>query len=169
MENKYRGEVWDYGIDSVTGERTLLHHGHNLVVDSASILIACLMKGKEGIGGVKYFAVGKGSSNWSNEAPPLPDAPTSHLVAETYRKVINPADVVFIDAANEVSQSPTNRIQITVTFNENEANGELREIGIFGGDATDKADSGIMVNCKYHPLIYKTTGMKLERIVRFTF
>lgn len=167
--SKYKGEIFDYAVDPKTGSKTLIHHGHNLVVDSASILIACLMKGKDGIGGVKYFACGKGSSNWSNEAPPMPDAQMSKLVAETFRKEIKPTDVVFIDSASEVSETPTNRIQITVTFNENEANGELREIGIFGGDATAKADSGIMVNCKFHPLIYKTTGMKLERVVRFTF
>lgn len=167
--SKYKGEVLDYAIDPKTGERTLVHHGYNLVVDSASVLIACLMKGQKDIGGVKYFAVGKGASNWSNEAPPSPDAPMTRLVLETFRKEILPADIVFIDSNSEVSETPTNRIQITVTFDEQEANGELREIGIFGGNATAAANSGIMVNCKIHPLIYKTTGMKLERIVRFTF
>ena len=167
--SKYKGEVFDYAIDVETGERKLVHHGYNLVVDTASVLICCLMKGQAGYGGVKYFAVGKGSPNWSNENPPLPDAPTSKLVAESFRKEIKPADIVFLTANNEVSETPTNRIQITTMFEANEANGELREIGIFGGNATAKADSGLMVNCKIHPLIFKTAGMKLERIIRFTF
>lgn len=164
----YKGEVWDYAIDSKTGERKLIHHGYNLVVDSCSKLIAALMLGN-GYKGVQYFAVGKGSPNWANEAPPSPSATAVKLVAETFRKEIPRDGICFIDFANKVSTTPTNRIQIKVTFEENEANGELRELGIFGGNATKTANSGVMVNCKIHPLICKTTGMKLERIIRFTF
>lgn len=166
---KYKGEVLDYAVDPKTGERKLIHHGHNIVVDSASTLIACLMKGQSGMGGIQYFAVGRGSSNWSNEQPPMPDAVTSRLVAESFRKKIKPENIVFITTDNEVSETPTNRLQITVMFEEEEANGELRELGIFGGNATAMKDSGLMINCKIHPLIYKTNGMKLERIIRFTF
>lgn len=169
-EKRYIGEVIDFMIDAQTGEKTQIRPmSFNLVVDDCSKLIAALMKGQAGYGGVKFFAVGRGSNNWSNENPPTPDATASKLTNECYRKAIGANDVVFIDAANVVSANPTNRIQITVTFEETEANGELREIAIFGGNATSTANSGLMINCKNHPLIYKTTGMRLQRVIRFTF
>lgn len=166
-EKKFVGEVTDRLIDAKTEKVIEERVYNNLVVDACSVLIAGLMKGT--LSGVQYFAVGSGSSSWSNDTFPSPVESDTKLLAETYRKAIETSNVVFINSENVVSQTPTNRIQITVVFNESEANGELRELGIFGGDATSAKDSGYMINRKTHALIYKTSGMKLERIIRFTF
>lgn len=167
VPKKFVGEVTDKLIDAKTGEVIEERTYHNLVVDRCSVLIAGLMKGS--MIGLQYFAVGSGSSSWQNENLPSPEASDVKLLNETFRKTITAGDVTFIDSANEESSTPTNRLQIKVTFNENEANGELRELGIFGGNATATKDSGYMLNRKIHALIYKTSGMKLERIIRFTF
>lgn len=167
MPRKIVGEVTDRLIDAKSGEVLDERVYQNLVVNTCSTLIAGLMKGA--MSGVQYFAVGSGSSSWSNENLPSPEVGDVKLLNETFRKTITAGDVIFIDSENEESTVPTNRLQIKVTFNENEANGELRELGIFGGNATAIKDSGYMLNRKIHALIYKTSGMKLERIIRFTF
>lgn len=167
LDRKFKGEVTDRLIDAKTGEVIEERVYQNTVVDNCSVLIAGLMKGA--LSGVQYFAVGAGSSSWNNASLPSPSTSDTKLLAETYRKAINSADVIYIDDDNEPSANPTNRIQITVTFDESEANGELRELAIFGGNATATKDSGLMLNRKIHALIYKTSGMKLERIIRFTF
>lgn len=145
------------------------YHHVNTVVDSCSKLIACLMKGQAGQSGLKYWAVGKGDGSWNNDAPPSPTVGDTKLLVETFRKAIRPEDITFLDSGNQPTDTITNKLQITVTFLENEANGELREFGLFGGNATGTANSGFMVNRKIHPLIYKTSGMKLERIIRIVF
>lgn len=167
MQKKFVGEVTDRLIDAKTGELIEERVYHNLVVDSCSVLIAGLMKGA--LNGIQYFAVGSGSSAWSNSAPPSPEANDVKLLNEIFRKPVTNNDIKFIDSNNDESTTPTNRIQIKVTFEESEANGELRELGLFGGNATSTKNSGYMLNRKIHGLIYKTSGMKLERIIRFTF
>lgn len=159
------GEVVDVMINPITGERTEVGHYHNLIVDTCSILIAGLMKGD--LQPLQYIAVGSGSSSWNNESLPNPLPTDTKLLAEVFRKQI--AGVDYIDTNNVVTTTKTNKIQIKVLFLENEANGELRELGVFGGNATTTKDTGIMVNRKIHPLIYKTSGMQLERTIRFTF
>ena len=161
------GEVTDKLIDAKSGKIIEKRVYNNLVVDSCSICIAGLMKGA--LSGVQYFAVGSGSPGWSNTSLPSPDVLDTKLLAETYRKEITHDDVKFIDSDNNESNVPTNRIEIKVMFTESEANGELRELGIFGGNASSTKNSGYMINRKIHPLIYKTSGMRLERIIRFTF
>ena len=101
--------------------------------------------------------------------PPSPTTGDTKLLVETFRKAINPSDIVFLDSSNQPTDTITNKLQITVLFTESEANGELREFGLFGGNATSTANSGFMINRKIHPLIYKTSGMKLERIIRIVF
>lgn len=165
--NKFVGEVTDRLIDAKTGELIEERVYNNLVVDACSTLIAGLMKGV--LSGVQYFAVGSGSSSWNNASLPSPAAGDTKLLNETYRKAITANDIKFIDANNAESATPTNRLQISVTFEESEANGELRELGLFGGNASSTKNSGYMLNRKIHSLIYKTSGMKLERIIRFTF
>lgn len=164
---KFIGEVTDRLIDAITGDIIEERVYNNIVVSRCSILIANLIKG--GTNGVQYFAVGKGSDSWNNNSLPEPTENDTKLLSETYRKQIRPENIVFITGSNEVSSTPTNRLQISVVFDESEANGELRELGLFGGNATGTRDSGYMLNRKIHALITKTSAMKLERIIRFTF
>ena len=161
-------EVIDTITDVATGKQEVRRY-FNTVVNTCSNLIACLMKSQSGFGGIQYWAVGSGNPNMSNTNPDTPSVNDTKLQVETFRKAIQASDIVFLDSNNAVTNSITNKIQISVTFLENEANGELREFGLFGGTATSAKDSGIMINRKIHPLIYKTSGMRLDRIIRITF
>lgn len=169
VKRHFKGEVLDYFIHE-DGTRELVREmDYNIVVENCSVLIAALMKGHAGYAGATYWAVGSGDPLWSNEAPPAPVVSTSQLENETFRKAIQVGEIIFLDASNNESVVPTNKIQITVLFENNEANGELREFAIFGGNASGIANSGLMVNHKIHPLIYKTSALQLERILRLTF
>lgn len=150
------------------GEKEVRNY-ENLVVNDCSVLIACLMSNQPTCRGIRYWAVGKGESNWSNENSPIPQLTNSTLVNETFRKEILPGDITFIDGEGNPTTNFTNSLQITVEFTEEEANGELREFALFGGTASANSNSGIMLNHKIHPLICKTSGMRLKRIIRITF
>jgi hypothetical protein len=163
-------EIIDRLIDAKTGEVIKEYNYCNTVVNDCSKLIACLMKAQAGYGGIKYWAVGKGDASWNNDAPPSPTVNDTKLLVETYRKALDPVnDIKFLDSNNAETATVTSKLQIKITFLESEANGELREFGLFGGTADGTANSGLMINRKIHPLIYKTSGMKLERIIRVQF
>ena len=158
-------------IDKITfadGTQEVIEH-INTVVDDCSKLIASLMKGQSGYKGITYWAVGSGAGNWDNNNPPAPSVGDTKLLNETFRKAISASDITFLDSSDKPTTSVTNKLQISVTFTETEANGELREFGLFGGKATATRNSGIMINRKTHGLIYKTSGMRLERIIRIVF
>ena len=150
------------------GTQKVIEH-INTVVDDCSRLIASLMKGQAGYKGIAYWAVGAGAGTWDNNNPPEPKVGDTKLLNETFRKAIKASDITFLDSNDKSTTSVTNKLQISVTFTEEEANGELREFGLFGGNATGTKDSGIMINRKTHGLIYKTSGMRLERIIRIVF
>ena len=141
--------------------------GHNLVVNSFLNLVMCLIKNQDGYSGIKYWAIGSGSSDWGS-TPPTPDSNATRLTNEIYRIAISPNEIKFLDSNfNEVS-TPTNIIQISHTFGLEECNGEWREFGIFGGNATQTANSGIMINKRHHAVLTKTEEMSIERVMRFT-
>ncbi len=169
FSGKITGEVFDYFIYP-DGKKVLAREpDHNLIVNTCSVLIASLMKGESGYLGAAYWAVGSGSELWPNNPPQTPLTSATQLTVEVYRKAISPSSIIFLDPLNVESLVPTRKIQITVTFDENEANGPLREFGIFGGLATATPNSGLMINHKIHPLIYKTDVIQLERVLRLSF
>lgn len=141
----------------------------NTVVDNCSKLIASLMKGHAGHVGISYWAVGSGAGSWDNNNPPAPSVTDTKLTTEVFRKAISPSNITFLDDSNQPTATVTNKLQVKLVFNENEANGELREFGLYGGNATSIKDSGIMINRKTHGLLYKTSGMTLERTINITF
>lgn len=150
------------------GTQEVIEH-INTVVDDCSRLIASLMKGQAGYKGIAYWAVGAGAGTWDNNNPPEPKVGDTKLLNETFRKAIKASDITFLDSKDKPTTSVTNKLQISVTFTESEANGELREFGLFGGNAGTTRNSGIMINRKTHGLIYKTSGMRLERVIRIVF
>ena len=150
------------------GTQKVIEH-INTVVDDCSRLIASLMKGQAGYKGIAYWAVGAGAGTWDNNNPPEPKVGDTKLLNETFRKAIKASDITFLDSNDKSTTSVTNKLQISVTFTESEANGELREFGLFGGNAGATRNSGIMINRKTHGLIYKTSGMRLERVIRIVF
>ena len=152
------------------GTRELIQEiSHNVVVQNVSVIIAALMKAHPGYGGLLYWAVGSGLQTWSSDDPPLPLDTDYALANETYRKAISSSNIAFIDLSNNVSATPTNRLQATVVFGTSEANGKLMEFGLFGGNATGVKNSGLMINHKIHPLITKTDIVELEYMIRLTF
>lgn len=102
---------------------------------------------------------------------PRPEPQESDLgcVNEFYRKKIKPEDITFVDDAGIETQTPTNRLQISVTFSAEEAVGNWREFSIVGGNATEVLGTGYPINYKTHGLIEKTDTMTVERKIRFTF
>lgn len=142
--------------------------GHNLVVSSFLHLVMCLLKHQNGYSGIQYWAIGKGSSTWDSNSSVAPALGDTKLTSEIGRVAINPSDISFLSPNYNKVSTPTNIIQIEHTFGADECNGTWREFGIFGGNATAEANSGIMINKRHHPVITKTNEMTIERVMRFT-
>ena len=177
------GEWQDFAIHP-DGRRELIAEGRNLVVNNAHIVLAMVMKQDPSYGGFLYWAVGDGNMGDSADTPAwdagvedgsiAPNVSDTQLAREIYRKAIQPSDIVFIDAAGNISATPTNRLQISLTFNEDEPYNDgtiayFREWGLYGGDATGTLNSGYLINRKVHKTYEKTNVSKLERVLRFTF
>ena len=141
--------------------------GHNLIVNSFLKLVMALLKGQPGFSGIGYWAVGSGASSWDTNLPD-PEINATVLTAEIGRVKIQPSEITFLDANYNPSANPTNILQIKHTFGTNDCNGVWREFGIFGGQASATANTGLMINKKHHKIITKTSDMTIERTMRFT-
>ena len=141
--------------------------GHNIVVNSFVKLVMALCKGQSGYGGIKYWAVGSGETSWDTTLP-NPEVNATRLTTEVGRVAIAESDISFLNSDMSESSTPTNIIRIKHVFGANDCNGKWREFGIFGGDATGTANSGIMINKRHHSLINKTSDMSIERTMTFT-
>lgn len=118
---------------------------------------------------INYIAVGEGLGAWDITPPTIPYSDTT-LTTETFRKAITPAtDIGYLDGSNNPSVSPTKKIEVTTTLLTSEANGDLREFGLFGGDATASTDSGSLVNIVTHTLIVKDSSFEIQRKIRIEF
>lgn len=177
--NWITGEVQDVIIDK-DGNRTELPKDHNLVVANCSMLIASLFKSlwdndadvNDARSGIRYWAIGV------KENPAQPASTDAKLEEEAYRQEITPGDISFVTDTGEVSDTPTRRLKIVIIVDYDAANivddeGNPRawtEFGIFAGpDATETLGTGIMMNRKVHGSITKTSNIKVERTLIFTF
>lgn len=143
--------------------------GHNLVVNSFLNLVMCLLKKQSGYSGIQYWAVGSGQASWDSLTDlPSPALADKALVNEIGRVSIPTSGMTFLTAAGATTTTPTNILQISRTFAENECNGVWREFGLFGGNATATLRSGVMINKRYHKVITKTDEMVINRIMKFT-
>lgn len=167
MNRQFIGEYVDtiYHADG----RVEVRESHNTIVNDIGKLIACLFKGQSGYSGLTYWAIGSGSDSWDNVNPPVAQATDTGCVNELGRKAIPTSAIKFITESNAETGSVTNRLQITLTFTENECNGVWREFAIFGGNATATRNSGLAINHKNHSIMVKTNTMVVERQIRFTF
>jgi len=156
--------------DAKTGRVLDQRHGHNLIVNSASILIARLLKdSSDPDAGISYLAVGTGAVGWNLQNPPQPTVSQITLNSEITRKAFSTPDVVFIDPdSGEPVSYATGVVDFTVTFAETEAVGPLVEMSLFGGDASDSPNTGTMVNYRTFPVINKTNSMNLTITFRIT-
>jgi len=94
------------------------------------------------------------------------------LVGELYRKQFT--SWCFVDATGAETTLNTNILKLTTTFYENEANGPLTEMGIFGGDAQDwnsgaGKDSGYAWNYKTFKVWNKINNSRLTVVWKLTF
>jgi hypothetical protein len=157
-------------LDAKTGHIIEERHGHNIIVNSASILLARLLKdNKEPDAGISYLAVGTGAVGWNLQNPPQPTASQTTLNSEIARKAFTTEDVNFIDPdTGDPTTIPTGVVDFTMTFAETEAVGPLVEMGLFGGDASDLRDSGTEVNYRTFPVLNKSNSMVLTITFRIT-
>ena len=167
MNRCFIGEVTDT-ITHADG-RVEVREYRNTIVNSIGTLIACLLKGQSGYSGIGYWAVGSGSEAWDNTNPTPATVNDTGCTNEIGRKQIPASAIKFLDSGNATTDSPTNKLQITLTFSENECNGTWREFAIFGGNATSTRNSGLAINHKTHAILDKTNTMVVERQIRFTF
>ena len=161
--------------DAKTGKILEERKGHNIIVNSASILIARLLKdNNEPDAGISYLAVGTGAVGWNLQNPPQPTASQTMLYSEIARKAFTTPDVIFIDPetgdpeTGDPTTIPTGVVDFTMTFAETEAVGPLVEMGLFGGDASDLRDSGTEVNYRTFPVLNKTNSMVMTITFRIT-
>lgn len=160
---KYKDTIYKNGeiIDTQQGENLIVTGFFNLVN-------SLLINGNNGEG-IKYWAVGEGSSSWLASNLPKPSASDKQLFKELGRKIITKNDIYFCSPSGEKSLVPTNNLFITVTFEADDCNGDWREFGIFGGaDATQSINTGIMIDRKIHGKIEKTPELEIKREIIIT-
>ena len=162
---KMTGHIIDRIFDK-EGNLIDVIEGHNLVVNSFLNLVNCLLKGESGYAGITYWAVGSGADSWDTVTP-NPTLNETTLTNEIGRVAIASDEIKFLDDSFNESLVPTHILQIKHTFGVNDCNGKWREFGIFGGDATLTADSGVIINKRHHAIITKTSEMSVERTMRF--
>jgi len=154
------------------GQEVYSYTSPNVIVNTASILIARLLKdSSEPTGGITYLSVGTGDVAWDTQDPPAPTTSQTLLEGEVDRKAISSSNTSFIDpnTGDPVGNAtPTNIVDYAVTFSESEAVGAIVEMGLFGGDASATANSGTLVNFRTFPVINKTNSMTLSVIFRIT-
>jgi hypothetical protein len=160
------------------GRRVLVRSGRNMVMNTAYVVMAALLKRDATYGnGFLYWAVGDGNTTntatWDAgvAAGTTVPAPTeTHLLRETYRKAVQLADIEYVDSGNNTSATPTNRLRVTMTLGNTEpaVDSDLREWGLFAGNAGAGANTGLMVNHKVHATYRKQTGVTLQRVLYFT-
>jgi hypothetical protein len=144
----------------------------NTIVDKCRSFLAGLMK-SDSSAGIRFLAVGQGAAAWDTSGPPAPDPTASDLIKRYSPTIlIKPADMVYLDAANNPIGQPTNRLQITVTLVPGYpapiaplATFPLREFGLFG----NFGGADYMINSVRHPVIHKDEAATLVRVVRLVF
>lgn len=143
----------------------------NQIQDTQATLCAILMKGtRDGeissFSGIEWFAVGEGDPSW-DLSPPAKDQAQTTLESELWRSDVDSGTQVFyLDPDTEaISGTPTRMLQfnLVIPF---DVVGDLREFGMFGGNATVAADSGYMVNWISHDLTEKDSTFQILRTLR---
>lgn len=165
---KAKGEFRDI-IRYSDGRVEVKEWDKNTVTFGMGKLIGILFKDPTLMNGIRYWAIGSGEESWDLQVPPKPLISDQKLVNEFARKAVTPDNISFIDKDGNATTDFSNVIQIDLTFGETEANGVWKEFGIYGGNATEMKDSGIMINHKTHPVIVKDDTMTIQRQMKFTF
>ena len=167
----------------------------NLIVDRASLLMAARMAPGAITGateaasqgnfldrGLQYLALGVGvlqdpskpydektnnvdTTQWNLQNPPTETLTATKLVGEFYRKPFTSWS--FVDATGNDTETLTNKLKLVTTFFENEANGPITEMGLYGGDAQNwnagaGKDTGYLFNVKVLKVWNKSEESRLS-------
>ena len=124
-----RGHIALYIHDAKTGKLKSLDLNRNTFVTTGKNALADHLRGttSNNKGIITYCALGT-----DDTAPELTD---TVLGTEIERKLIS---------TREISAGANNAAEFTTFFNTSEANGNLKEAGLFGDDAGETADSGTL-------------------------
>jgi hypothetical protein len=113
--------------------------------------------------GILYHAQGDGDGVWV--APPAVTPADTILQAEFFRRV--PDSVVFLDGGDLPTATVTAKLLVQTTYLEAEMAGlDIREQGLFCGDATAAFDSGFMLDKIHHVALFKPAAAKLKRSIK---
>lgn len=111
-----------------------------------------------------YMAVGSGLAAWDRTLPELQRS-IARLENEVARRQIRRRDVQFLDEGDQPTNTPTAKVRISTEFLANEGEGTLREIGLFGGKATNAANSGLLISYFVFPRLEKLADARLQRSI----
>lgn len=152
------------------GQHGEFEWGWNQIQNSFATLLAAWCRGEAGYDRITFVGIGSGNVSWDT-TPPTQSYSDTTLTTEYFRKAVTQANIVYIDPVTNLPTggTPSSKIEITVTLLTSEANGAMREFGLFGGTATSTLDSGQMVNWIVHSRIDKDSSLEIERKIRLEF
>jgi len=151
---------------------------HNKWVGNGEILLACLMKNHVGYNkGILWFAFGDGDSGWDTSGTPEPLNTQETLLSELVRKrpTINFREGTTLPGGI-ITGTPSKILSVSVQL-DGGPSGEfpggqyLRERALFGGNASDSIDSGLVFSIENHARVWKdsTKTMVLDWRLLFKF
>jgi len=156
------------------------YHYKNIIVDSASLLIARLLAdGQTSLDpngpnhGIRVLAVGTGNPLSDPNNPPPATAIQELLESELSRKRFSNVNFVKTDGSGLPANQVTNIIDFQTVFNESEAVGPITELGMFGGgtgveDLDNTANTGTLINYRTIAVINKPNTATLSIVFRIT-
>ena len=186
---------WQDTYTAKDGTKTVSDVHHNQIQDSAYVVVASLLANQFSQAnvpvatpttfGISHIDYGSGDVLWDAQA----NQPVQQLTTQTqctnavYRQAINQSQITFVPVGDPfggvgVSQTPTDRIRLTLVLTEQEpatSNGDisLREFGIFcryndDANTADLINEGLMFNWVIHPLIEKDDTLRIDRVIEIS-
>lgn len=140
---------------SKDGSSRLFPWASNLICFSGLDLVGALLCNRPGTRGLTYLAIGSGDPAW-DDAPPAPDRTRTSLTTEVAR-------VPLVPGENLVYDKTAGAVRVRVTIGPGPFAQPLRELGLFGGDASPRPGSGILFNHKVHDPIDVGEGETVDR------
>ncbi len=108
-----------------------------------------------------YLAVGGGDPAWDRN-PPLLLRGVTRLANEIARKPVESEHLSFLDSTGAEAPTATPHLRVRLRFESGDANGTLREVGLFA-QASGARNSGTLLSYFVHAPIEKSAEMNLER------
>ncbi len=139
----------------------------NIVCDGYGQVVAALLTGVAGYAGVGYIALGAGQAQWDalDLASYQPQGSEAQLEAELGRKAAQLVGYLTPDGL--IGPALTNTPVWQAIWQTTELlNTALREAGLFGGQATNTANSGQLLTLKRFRAIQKTAADPFTLIVQ---